>query len=59
MNGIWVPIAVTLLMLVLVIWDIKDEWEQFKKEWLFASLVLCIKPGLLIAASWVVWSAFN
>lgn len=59
MNGIWVPIAVTLLMLVLVIWDMWDEWEQFKKQWFLASIALCVKPGLLIAAGWVVWFAFN
>ncbi len=59
MNSIWVPIAVTLLMVILVVCDISDEWEKFKKQWFLSLIALMIKPGLFIAASWVVWSTFN
>lgn len=59
MNGIWVPIAITAVLVLATVADLWDDWEKFKEEWLIACSALCIKPGLFIAVVWVVWSSFN
>ena len=59
MSSIWIPISVTLLTIILVVCDISDEWEEFKKQWFLSLIALSIKPGLFVAAAWVVWATFN
>lgn len=59
MDNIWVPIAITAVLVVVTVADLWDDWDKFKEEWLVACFALCIKPGLLVVAAWVVWSSFN
>lgn len=67
MNGIWVPIAATLIIGACTVIDLWDEnevlslrgepssWAKFKEEWVLACLALAVKPGLILFAIWAIW----
>lgn len=55
MNMLWVPVCTTLVIVTVVIWDMRDDWDKFKKEWPLALLALSIKPGMLLFAIWFIW----
>ena len=54
-SALWVPISFTILVVMITIIDLWDDWDKFKQQWFLACLVLLVKPGLFIAIVWWIW----